>query len=190
MKRLTLALLGLGMVLGLTTLQAGAAFAKGPPAGSTGAPTITVDKTCSVSTANVGDTVAFTIVITNTSKGAVFIQSVVDELTNASGTGGGTLTPKTKLFHQSESATYTDFSYTVVAADAGKTITNTATAWASRGKSGNGPSTGQISDSCSFSVPPAKLATTGFDPMPFMGFALLVLMAGGGLAIALRRAQA
>src|SRR5919197_512895 len=117
------------LALSLVALQS-AAFAA--PKGQ-GAPAISVTKTCSPTSLPAGGgTVNFTITVTNTGKGTVFVQSVSDPGVTLSGPS-----LPTKLSNGKKGATATWTGSKSVTASG----SNTATVTASRGKKGgNSPS--------------------------------------------------
>jgi hypothetical protein len=146
--------------------------------GGQGAPSISVTKSCSPSSfGSSGGTVNFTVTVTNTGKGTVFVQSVSDPGVSLS---GPSLPTKLANGKKSASATWTG-SKAVTSSGS-----NTASVTATRGKAGNGPATSD-SGSCSWSVAGAPLAPTGFNPVPFAAAAVLLLGLGGTFLLVTRR---
>jgi hypothetical protein len=172
-RRVSILAVVFGMLaLSLVAMQSAAFAAPGGPE------SISVSKSCSpTSFAAGGGTVNFTITVTNTGKGTVFVQSVTDSGVTLSGPG---LPTKLKGGKKAETATWTG-SKAVTASGS-----NTASVTATRGKSGNGPATSD-SGSCSWTVAGAGLAPTGFNPMPFAAAAALLLGLGGTFLVATRR---
>jgi hypothetical protein len=162
------------LVLGLVAFQTGTAFAV-----KTLELEIAID--CPPATANVGDTLTWTVTLTNT-KSAVQDLQVTDDLTATENP-----TDEPDPFNQNDPPYVATFTYTVVAADAGTTITNQGHATGTE----EGVDSALDSDTCSTVIAAAGTTPTtpktGFSALPYVAGAILLLMVGGWVSVESRR---
>jgi hypothetical protein len=162
------------LVLGLVALQPGTAFA---------VKTLEIDIAieCPPATASVGDTLTWTVTLTNT-QSAVQDLEVFDDLSETDDP-----TDEPDPFNQNDPPYVATFSYTVVASDAGTTILNTGHATGTE----EGVDAALDSATCSTAIGGATATpTTGFTPLPYAAGAILLLMIGGWLTRESRRRTA
>jgi hypothetical protein len=134
---------------------------------------------CPPTTAAVGDTLTWTVTLSNP-KSAVLDLQVTDDL---SATDDPTDEPNP--FNQPNSPYVTTFTYIVQASDANTTIVNSAHATGTE----EDVDRALDSSSCSTTIGSAPTtATTGFNPLPWLAGGILLL--AGWLAVETRRRRA
>jgi hypothetical protein len=163
------------LVLGLVAFQSGTALAV-----KTLELDIAID--CPPATADVGDTLTWTVTLSN-AKSAIQDLQVFDDL---SATDNPTDEPDP--FNQPDPPYEATFTYTVVAGDAGSTITNSGHATGVE----EGEDSALDSGTCSTAIGGGITTTprTGFTPLPFAAAAILLLMVGGWVTVESRRRRA
>jgi hypothetical protein len=152
------------LVLGLLAFQPGTAFAV-----KTLELDIAID--CPPPTANVGDTLTWTVTLTNENSAVQDLQ-VFDDLDATDDP-----TDEPDPFNQPDEIYVATFTYTVVADDAGTTITNSGHATGRE----EGEDAALDSATCSTSIAAAGTTTTpetGFTPLPYAAGAVLLLVLG------------
>jgi hypothetical protein len=155
------------LTVGLVAFQAGPALAV-----KTLEMDISID--CPPTTANVGDTLTWIVTVGN-AKSAVQNLQVFDDL---SATDNPTDEPDP--FNQPDPPYQATFTYKVVAADAGTTISNTGHATGVE----EGVDSALDSNTCNTMIAAAATTTTpttpktGFSPLPYAAGAILLLMIG------------
>jgi hypothetical protein len=162
------------LVVGLVAFQPGTAFAV-----KTLELDIAID--CPPATASVGDTLTWTVTLTNT-QSAVHDLEVFDDL---SATDDPTDEPDP--FNQNDPPYVATFTYKVVAGDAGTTILNTGHATGTE----EGVEAALDSATCSTAIGEAAATPrTGFTPLPYAAGAILLLLLGGWVTRETRRRTA